>query len=130
MLRSQISKIFTDEKIRKRVLRVLTCLSVLGFIWTLNISKLSEVFPNNDLGLKSVVKNHLPIAKGTAIFMRDKIQDGFGSLDSHSRIWALYEVIKEQLGYESYVLPYKDISGYEGINLISIIRSPKGMGNQ
>ena len=43
----------------------------------------------------------------------------------------LYEILKGKLNFESYIVPYKDQdSGYKGENLVSYIRSPRGVGIQ
>ena len=95
------------------------------------MGKVSEPFPVNDLGLKSYVKEILPFNKDSTSFLYENIDKVYPKLEKNSKIIYLYETLKGKLNYESYIVPYKDQeSGYEGENLITYIRSAKGMGLQ
>ena len=131
MLRSQASKIFTDARLRQKLFSFLTIVTILGYFWTLCLNKISTDIDVNDLGLKPYNKGPLEFTKDTMNFLYRNVNENFVNVDPSDRVDTLYDILTNNLKTESYKLNYTDDqSGYRGTNLISYLRSSKGMGNQ
>lgn len=107
-------------------------LAILGYIWILSIRKLATELYVNDLGLKGKKNFPLQISSGILNFVYKTVEDKIYQTDDKEQQYAaLHDVLENDLGSEAYIIPFKDPdSGYEGKNVISYIRSPRGMGNQ
>jgi len=131
MLRSRFAKIIKDEVYRKKLFTFMMLICILGYIWILSIGKVGTEIGVNDLGLKGNKREPLPISSGIMNFLYKTIDEKLENLDPSLKWEVLLEILQKDLKSESYIVPYTDSeSGYEGKNLISYIRSPKGMGNQ
>ena len=131
MLRDKIVNIVENKSTRKKFFSIMTIIAILGYIWILCIGKVATEIRKNDLGLKSADRHPLEISSGITGFVYKKVQDRLGDLGISQRWEELHEILEKDLKSESYIIPYIDPdSGYEGKNLISYIRSSKGMGNQ
>lgn len=131
MLRKQFSKIFKSDRLRKRVFSVLTLICLLGYLWIICIGDMATNFHVNDLGLKGYVKTPLPFSPNTLNFLYRNIEEKHKKLAIDQKFDNLVNLLKNELKTETYVFPFKDQeSGYEDKNIVSYLRSQKGMGNQ
>ncbi|CAI2361463.1 unnamed protein product [Moneuplotes crassus] len=131
MIRERISKIIREEAYRKKFFNFLLVVCIIGFIWTLCIGKVATRIGVNDLGLKGVPRDALDLSSGIMNFIYKSVDPKFEDIDPTQRWDALQAFLANELKSEAYIVPYTDSqSGYEGKNLISYIRSPRGKGNQ